>query len=169
MKFAKSFLMGTGALVLAGLVLTLAAPKAAHAIAATAVLVENTVSSPVPTQAILPGAPFSQSCYAGSASGCYMLPLVPSGFTFHATQQNLETTLNSNVTAAPTATWRYTTSGQNLAVVENVSGPVPGSTFIALANHDWYVDAGTQVGCGTNLPDYTTFFVQCTVTGYLTH
>ena len=36
MKFAKSFLMGTGAVVLAGLVLTLVAPKAAYAIVATA-------------------------------------------------------------------------------------------------------------------------------------
>ena len=48
MKFAKSFLTGTGALVLAGLVLSLLAPKAAHAIAATMVLVENTATSPVP-------------------------------------------------------------------------------------------------------------------------
>jgi hypothetical protein len=48
MKLAKSFLTGTGALVLAGLVLSLLAPKAAHAIAATMVLVENTAATPVP-------------------------------------------------------------------------------------------------------------------------
>src|ERR1700733_12875935 len=47
MKFTKSILTGTGAVVLAGLILALLAPKAAHAIAATAVQVENTTSSPV--------------------------------------------------------------------------------------------------------------------------
>jgi len=46
MKFLKSYLMGTGAVVLAGLLLTLVAPRAAHAIAATAVLVQNTSSNP---------------------------------------------------------------------------------------------------------------------------
>lgn len=50
MKFAKSILMGTGSLVLAGLILTLLVPKAAHAIAATAVQVMNTIASPVPNQ-----------------------------------------------------------------------------------------------------------------------
>jgi hypothetical protein len=47
MKFLKSLLMGTGAVVLAGLVLALFDPKAVHAIAATAVQVVNTASSPV--------------------------------------------------------------------------------------------------------------------------
>lgn len=58
MKFAKSFLMGTGAVVLAGLVLTLVAPKAAHAIAATLVQVTNTSSNPVINQDVdSPGRP----------------------------------------------------------------------------------------------------------------
>jgi hypothetical protein len=52
MKFAKSILMGTGAVVLAGLILTLVAPKAAHAIVATAVSVVNTSSNPVPVSSI---------------------------------------------------------------------------------------------------------------------
>jgi hypothetical protein len=46
MKFVKSFLMGTGAVVVAGLILTLLAPKAAHAIVATAVSVVNTTANP---------------------------------------------------------------------------------------------------------------------------
>jgi hypothetical protein len=46
MKFAKSILLGTGAVVLAGLILTLLAPKAAHAIVATAVSVVNTTANP---------------------------------------------------------------------------------------------------------------------------
>jgi hypothetical protein len=52
MKFAKSILTGTGAVVLAGLILALLAPKAAHAIAATAVQVVNTTSNPAVTQSI---------------------------------------------------------------------------------------------------------------------
>jgi hypothetical protein len=48
MKLVKSLLMGTGAVVLAGLILTLALPKAAHAIVATAVNVVNTTANPVP-------------------------------------------------------------------------------------------------------------------------
>jgi hypothetical protein len=48
MKFTKWILKGTSAVVLAGLVLALLAPKAAHAVAATAVQVVNSSSSPVP-------------------------------------------------------------------------------------------------------------------------
>jgi hypothetical protein len=46
MKFVKSILMGTGAVVLAALILTLLAPRAAHAIVATAVSVVNTTANP---------------------------------------------------------------------------------------------------------------------------
>jgi len=52
MKFAKSILIGTGSLVLAGLILALLAPKAAHAVAATAVQVMNTAAAPAITQDI---------------------------------------------------------------------------------------------------------------------
>jgi len=50
MKFTKSFLTGAGAFVLAGLTLALLAPQAAHAIAATLVLVTNTAASPAITE-----------------------------------------------------------------------------------------------------------------------
>jgi hypothetical protein len=50
MKFLKSLLMGTGGVVLAGLVLALLAPKAAHAVVATAVQVVNTSANPAITQ-----------------------------------------------------------------------------------------------------------------------
>jgi hypothetical protein len=49
MKFVKSILMGTGGVVLAGLILALLIPKAAHAIAATAVQVVNTSAAPAIT------------------------------------------------------------------------------------------------------------------------
>jgi hypothetical protein len=50
MKFLKSLLMGTGAVVLAGLVLALLAPQAVHAVVATAVQVVNTSASPAITE-----------------------------------------------------------------------------------------------------------------------
>lgn len=50
MKFAKSILTGTGSVLLTGLVLALLVPKAAHAIAATAVQIMNTSAAPAITQ-----------------------------------------------------------------------------------------------------------------------
>jgi len=50
MKFLKSLLMGTGGVVLAGLVLALLAPKAVHAIVATAAQVVNTSANPAITE-----------------------------------------------------------------------------------------------------------------------
>jgi hypothetical protein len=50
MKFAKSILTGTGAVILAAMILALLAPKAAHAIAATLVQVANTAANPAITQ-----------------------------------------------------------------------------------------------------------------------
>jgi hypothetical protein len=50
MKFLKSLLMGTGAVVLAGLVLALLAPQAVHAVVATAVQIVNTSASPAITE-----------------------------------------------------------------------------------------------------------------------
>jgi hypothetical protein len=50
MKFPKSILTGTGAVVLAGLILALLATKAAHAVAATLVQVTNTAANPVVVQ-----------------------------------------------------------------------------------------------------------------------
>src|SRR5579863_7513348 len=46
MKFAKSLLIGTGSVVLAGFALTLMAPKAMHAVVATLVQVANTTANP---------------------------------------------------------------------------------------------------------------------------
>ena len=50
MRFLKSLLTGTGAVVLAGLVLALLAPKAVHAVVATAVQIVNTSANPAITQ-----------------------------------------------------------------------------------------------------------------------
>jgi hypothetical protein len=57
MKFAN-VMTGATAVLLAGLALTLAAPKAAHALAAALVQVTNTTANPVPTAPAVPGNPF---------------------------------------------------------------------------------------------------------------
>ncbi|HUA19215.1 MAG TPA: hypothetical protein VMU80_28305 [Bryobacteraceae bacterium] len=49
MKFLKSTLIGTSSFVLAGLILFMFAPKAAHALVATLVLVANTTANPAIT------------------------------------------------------------------------------------------------------------------------
>jgi hypothetical protein len=76
MKLAKSILAGTGALVMAGLILALLAPKAAHAIAATAVHVMNTSASPVPNQNVdEPGRhPFSLLANENCCSNAWTVP-----------------------------------------------------------------------------------------------
>jgi hypothetical protein len=69
MKFAKSMLIGTLGVVLAGLILALVAPKTAHALAATLVQVTNTSANPVPNQDVdNPAQNFYQS--VNSTSGC---------------------------------------------------------------------------------------------------
>src|SRR5580704_6162253 len=87
MKFAKSFLLGTGAAVLAGFVLTLVAPRAAHAVAAALVQVVNTRSNPVPNQDVdHPGRhAFQASCTITSVFDnifCDPQPQPPAGTEF---------------------------------------------------------------------------------------
>jgi hypothetical protein len=91
MKFTKSALMGVGGVLLAGLILTLIAPKAAHAIAATAVQVTNTTGNPVINQdtsqqaseivnlACYGSNTASNPCYAQAASPGINPYVVPSG------------------------------------------------------------------------------------------
>jgi hypothetical protein len=72
MNFAKSILTGTGAVVLVGSILALLAPKAAHAIAATAVQVTNTAANPVIVQDVDSGGrqPFAVT------AGTFQVPTV---------------------------------------------------------------------------------------------
>ena len=58
MKFAKTTLMGVGAVVLAALTVPFIAPKTVHALAATLVQIANTDLNPVPTTTAVPATPF---------------------------------------------------------------------------------------------------------------
>jgi len=193
MKFAKSILTGAGAVILAGLLLALLAPKAAHAIVATAVQVENTVASPVVSQSILPGAPFSTSCVtAGSSAGssertsCTLSPATPAGYTFHATYLSAVNTYSNSNGSNPThpdlLQLTYSSNGNFISDFEIMAPAV----FATIVSHpaDWYIDPGTNInfviGDSISFPNGSSigeqvngngfsFGIQLTVSGYLTH
>lgn len=167
MKFAKSILMGTGAVVLAGLILALLAPRAAHAVVATAVQVENTIASPVVSQSILPGTPFIASCISSTPGYCFLLPDPPAGYTFHATYFSAAEIYGSAPTVPDAVSVQYVSNGQ--AAYDYEIAAV--SPLLTTASHpvDWYLDPGKDIL--VNLSDANAHFTQevVTLSGYLTH
>lgn len=165
MKFAKSILLGTGAVVLAGLILTLLAPKAAHAIVATAVSVVNTSSNPVPASSIDgPGRiPFvSQGYFTNCSSGgsiCqFAFPTaVPAGHRVVITYMSVQMEFNTFPTAIAVRL------NATVPTVGDVFFNVPVAPFIILSQYfgtpvDFYFDAGqipqiTAISNGTFLDD----------------
>jgi hypothetical protein len=167
MKITKSTLMGTGSVVLAGLILSLLTPKAVHAIAAAAVLVENTTANPVPVQSIMPGKPFVQSCgSSGEFSACFLQPPVPAGYTFVVQYANAFTLANS-AQGAGVASWQMTTQGVSIQY-SAATHPALGNDTIYGAPVSWYIDSGTTAFAssylGVGIANTGTF----SLTGYLT-
>jgi hypothetical protein len=163
MKFAKSILMGTGAVVLAGLILALLAPKAAHAIVAAAVLVTNTAANPVPTQSIMPGKPFQWFC-ASNGPSCTFSPPVPIGYTFVAQQFNA----NIGFKAAPAFTSvaiQYQTQGQNTTITFPITF-ILNSQYINESLIAIYPDAASTGICFA-ADEVHANVMQCSLTGYL--
>jgi hypothetical protein len=169
MKFAKSILTGAGAVVLAGLILALLAPKAAHAIVATAVQVENTVASPVVSQNILPGTPFSMNCNV-MAHICVMAPAVPAGYTFHATYFSAENLDFGGVKAPDEITVSYVSNGNVIGFTEVLA---PGNSVTSTSHTvDWYIDPGTNFDVTSDVTASVNGALDTfigTVSGYLTH
>jgi hypothetical protein len=58
-SFAKRMITIVGGVAITAFLLTLAAPKVAHAVVSALVTVANTTTNPVPTQQVIPGQPFS--------------------------------------------------------------------------------------------------------------
>jgi hypothetical protein len=81
MNYTKRFLLGTGGLMAAALVLTMIAPKAVHAIAATLVQVTNTTANPVPIRDT--HTPYGASYTGGPSGNCQGIgaPGAPAGET----------------------------------------------------------------------------------------
>jgi hypothetical protein len=83
MLFLKRGLMAAGALALAAMLLNIVAPKAAHAIVATAVQVMNTSAAPVPNRDVDEAGrnAYTLQCATHTHDNCETNP-VPSGYTF---------------------------------------------------------------------------------------
>ena len=85
MKFAKTFFVGIGGFAVAAVLLTMIAPKAAHAVVATLVQVVNTPANPVPNQDVDQRGRNSYQAYlpcltTAANNVCTILfPAVPSG------------------------------------------------------------------------------------------
>jgi len=175
MRFAKSFLMGTGSVVLAGLLLTLLAPKAAHAVAATLVQVENTRSTPVPNQDVDIAArhPFNAICsvpISGASVDCSPIPAPPTtGFETVIQNVSMSISLYSG-SGTPFVHFDYLTQG---GVLYGQFPPIvpQGPGYWSLSQPTTaYVDpspAGNPLYCEAIVPaTFTSGFLICAVTGY---
>jgi hypothetical protein len=175
MKFAKSILTGTGAVVLAGLILALLAPRAAHAIAATAVQVENTRSTPVPNQDVDIAArhPYTAQCVMDTVSGfsptCYPSPAPPAiGFETVIQSVNMRVAQLGIPNAQPTyMELNYFTANNSFqnfvpfTLQSPTSGYWVGSQLTAI-----YLDPGSSLLCQAYIPSGAAVELVCTVTGY---
>jgi hypothetical protein len=175
MKFVKSFLMGTGAVVLAGLVLMLAAPKAAHAIAAALVQVTNTRSNPVPTQDVDIAArhPFTASCNVFGSGGafvnCAPTPAPPTT-GFETVIQSVSILVNQDTgNAQPVETvFNFSTNGSNFYQQWIPYFPQGTGLWVAHQLTAIYVDPSSfnPLQCSTLFNTGSTATLFCTVTGY---
>jgi hypothetical protein len=159
-KLPKS-LLSFGAVALAAGVLTLAFPRAAHAVAAALVEVTNTRSNPVPNQDVdAPGRhPYQQSCSTTSIT-CFM-PVVP---------PNTEVVIQ-------TVSMTFSGGTPGSLILSSVGGGVGVNTYIPLvAEPDGtfavtqpltqYADPGGSASCSDSTIAHSAGSFTCTITGY---
>jgi hypothetical protein len=178
MKFAKSISTGTGAVVLAGLIFSLIAPKTARGVASALVQVTNTASNPVPNldterngRILYESAPTVTGC--GAQTCTFLFAVVPAGYRLHA--QNISAVLlatGGSGTPFTAVLGDLTPANQtiNSMGLNGVIGPVIQGTATATLNQPItaYFPAGDQPIAYANLanlhPSDTQQFV---LTGYL--
>jgi hypothetical protein len=154
-------LLSFGAVALAAGVLTLAFPRAAHAVAAVLVEVTNTRSNPVPNQDVdAPGRhPYQQSCSTTSIT-CFM-PVVP---------PNTEVVIQ-------TVSMTFSGGTPGSLILSSVGGGVGVNTYIPLvAEPDGsfavtqpltqYADPGGSTSCSDSTIAHSAGSFTCTITGY---
>jgi hypothetical protein len=154
-------LLSFGAVALAAGVLTLAFPRAAHAVAAVLVEVTNTRSNPVPNQDVdAPGRhPYQQSCSTTSIT-CFM-PVVP---------PNTEVVIQ-------TVSMTFSGGTPGSLILSSVGGGVGVNTYIPLvAEPDGsfavtqpltqYADPGGSASCSDSTIAHSAGSFTCTITGY---
>lgn len=178
MKFLRSLLMGTGGVVLAGLVLALLAPRAVHAVVATAVQVVNTSASPAITQDTSRQASqiVTVSCALGGefapsfAVSCVQIlpnaepgPITNGGYVVPANQYFVLTGMDTvfNNGATPTRISIWITSGPVSTGVETVLPQAAGQISFS---------SGIAAGPGAEVSPVPYAATTATVTlhGYLT-
>jgi hypothetical protein len=182
MKFAKSILMGTGAVVLAGLILTLLAPKAAHAIVATAVSVVNTPPVTVVNTTANPGGvldadkatriPYQSSivenCGEGVSRCQFNFTAAPSGYRLVV--ENVSAGLVLNAGAAAPVVSLFNSAGGNWTftgvVGQAFATPSGGFNQSVLAYFD-PTDGQPTVSLIANLISAPGFSQTITLSGYL--
>jgi len=163
-----------GAAALVACLLTLAAPRAAHAVVATLVQVVNTRSTPVPNQDVDHPArhPFTSSCnvLAFAPQGfvvCYPTPAPPiSGFETVVQSVNILVNRFSGGGSPSATTLNFFTGGgsynQYLPFVPQGTG-----FWVAHQPATIYLDPGGNLQCLAFISDATTnMMLNCTVTGY---
>ena len=175
MKYTKSILMGTGSFLLAGLTLTLLAPKAAHAVVATLVQVANTTSSPVnnldaESNSRIPyqsSVILRSSCGSGVPTGClFNLTAVPAGYRLVV--QNVSVVLVVSPGSTPPLGILENGDGLAMGLAAGAVGPNLGGNSYAGFNQavTAYFDAGSQPSVFV-VANFINDFQYATVTGYL--
>jgi hypothetical protein len=174
MKFVKSLLIGTGSVVLAGFVLTLLAPKAVHAVVATAVQVMNTSANPVPNKDVdQPGRhPYTTGCSHNNAPTASEVTCdtVATPVTSELVIQGVNLFFFPSGTAVPTFLFvqvvtNGTTTTFNLASVASPDGIY----YFSALTTPLYADPGSTITCGgaSVARNFQIPGINCTVTGYL--
>ena len=162
-KSALSF--GAGALAVA--VLILAAPRGAHAIAATLVQVTNTAANPVPNQDVdSPGRhPYQQNCNSGSSAiqdgqiGCEMPPVPPNT---EVVIQNVN--VDINLAPGPQQWGVLLTQGGGVMGETNFPLVSVAGRYVATQPTTQYADPGTPIVCSATVT--AGGFFECFISGY---
>jgi hypothetical protein len=182
MKFMKSILMGTGAVVLAGLILTLLAPRAAHAIVATAVSVVNTPPVTVVNTTANPGSvldadkatriPYQssivQNCGVGVTRCQFNFTAAPSGYRLVVENVSAGLVLNGGA-AAPVVSLSNPAGGSwtfTGVVGQIFDTPSGGFNQSVLAYFD-PADGQPIVALSANFTSVPGFSQTVTLSGYL--
>lgn len=166
MKLTKSIFMGTGAVVLAGSILTLVAPKAAHAIVATAVQVVNTTASPVPNKDVDQPARHAFTQYCSGSDGCTMTPPVPAGNVFVVQTENIQFSFSGG-NPVNIALYGVTTNSFNTSIaLPAVAVANDAGGFLADSNRTFYQDAGSTPLC-QGVVVGSSYGLSCYASGYL--
>ena len=146
--------------------LTLAVPRAAHAVAAAMVLVTNTAANPVPNQDV--DAPARHAIAEGCSgqSSCQFSP-VPAGQELVIQTLTIQFLLGSSTSLTQILDLRTVTGGANLLIAafpvpigSNLLGPSGSATHSLTA----YADPGTAPMC--ELDTTVNSFITCAITGY---